>query len=489
MTDLSALSNWAPEIASALVSLSSDIALVIDEHGTITTVVTGNSKPIKPIVDDWLGRAWVDTATADTRRKIELALRDVVETGVSRRREVNHPTPAGVVIPIAYTAIRLGANGPVLVVGQDLRAVAAIQQRFLETQQELEREYWSVRQAEERERQLLQIASDAVLVVDPDSLTVLKANRACTSLLGIAPAALLGTPARNVFSTHSRPAVDAMLQTAHSNAGPVELAARLQSSGRRVLIAVSPLTAEAGRRLLLRARVDARASDDYGDEDGREPEIEGRRDAHDGDHARPHRQRGVAVVVTDSRGGIVAASPTFLHHVQVLSETEVRATDLADWLGAGDRSAGTLIAGARGCGLSSEIETVLVCASGRRVRVVASAVLLTETDQECVGITLRPTDTLEDAVAGTEAVLAAVVARTVGRLGGAQLDELLGDGIRMLEAELISAALARNEGNVAAAAGQLRISAEDLDRRLRSLADPPPDDTGAATIRRGSRSG
>ena len=36
-------------------------------------------------------------------------------------------------IPVAYTALRLGKGGPVLAVGRDLRAIAAIQQRFQRT--------------------------------------------------------------------------------------------------------------------------------------------------------------------------------------------------------------------------------------------------------------------------------------------------------------------------------------------------------------------
>jgi hypothetical protein len=42
---------------------------------------------------------------------------------------------------VAYTALRLGPDGPSLAVGHDLRSVARIQQRFLLVQQELERGY------------------------------------------------------------------------------------------------------------------------------------------------------------------------------------------------------------------------------------------------------------------------------------------------------------------------------------------------------------
>jgi hypothetical protein len=44
---------------------------------------------------------------------------------------------------VAYTAVRLGPQGPTLAVGHDLRAQAALQQRYLAAQEALERSYWS----------------------------------------------------------------------------------------------------------------------------------------------------------------------------------------------------------------------------------------------------------------------------------------------------------------------------------------------------------
>ena len=162
--DLGALSELAPELAQTFVSIASDIALVIDAGGVIRSVATG-SAPIAPATE-WIGRPWAETVTGDTRTKIEQLLSEAQTSGVTRRREVNHPSDSGTDIPVAYAAIRLGRDGPVLAVGRDLRAVSAIQQRFIDAQQEMEREYWQQRQSETRYRMLFQVANDAVLVVD-----------------------------------------------------------------------------------------------------------------------------------------------------------------------------------------------------------------------------------------------------------------------------------------------------------------------------------
>ena len=103
---------------------------------------------------------------------------------MSRRREFNHRTPEGSSIPVSWAAVRLGDSGPVLAVGRDLRTVSAIQQHFMDAQQEMERDYWQRRQTVSHCRQLFQVAHDAVLVLDADTLAVLDANPAAGALLG-----------------------------------------------------------------------------------------------------------------------------------------------------------------------------------------------------------------------------------------------------------------------------------------------------------------
>ncbi|RYF72530.1 MAG: PAS domain-containing protein, partial [Comamonadaceae bacterium] len=182
LPDLAALAAWAPALAKTFASLSSDIALVIDPSGVIRTVAQGAGDPLAPMVSGWVGRHWADTVSGETRGKIEHLLHEVTTTGIARRREVNHPLQQGAHIPVAYSAIRFGVNGPVLAVGQDLRAIVAIQQRFLESQQEMERGYWRARQVETRYRLLFQVATDAVMVVDGHTLRVLEANQAAARM-------------------------------------------------------------------------------------------------------------------------------------------------------------------------------------------------------------------------------------------------------------------------------------------------------------------
>jgi hypothetical protein len=144
--NLAALSAWAPELAETFVALACDIALVIDDDGVVRKLAQPTENPLVA-ADDWLGRAWADIASEDSRAKVEQMLADVAAIGIARRREINHPQ-AQEPLALAYTAIRLGPQGPTLAVGHDLRAQAAMQQRFLAAQQALEQSYWQSRQHE-----------------------------------------------------------------------------------------------------------------------------------------------------------------------------------------------------------------------------------------------------------------------------------------------------------------------------------------------------
>jgi hypothetical protein len=139
--DLQVLAAWAPELADTFVALACDIALVVDGHGRIINLAQHEAHPIAP--GGWIGSDWLETVSADSRDKVEQMLGEVASTGQARRRELNHPQAIGGPTPVAYSAARLGAQGPTLAVGHDLRAQAALQQRFLAAQEALERSYWN----------------------------------------------------------------------------------------------------------------------------------------------------------------------------------------------------------------------------------------------------------------------------------------------------------------------------------------------------------
>ena len=474
--DLGVLSGCAADLAQAFVSLSSDIALVIDDSGIVTSVAQHPDAPMNPAAERWVGQPWAQTVTGDTRGKIERLLADAHSGGLGRRREVNHADAPGADLPVAYTALRLGAHGPVLAVGRDLRSVAAIQQRFLDTQAALERSYWRARHDEIRHRLLYQVASDAVLTVDSQTLQLTDLNAAAVALLHTDD----GTPQAGallpLFDARSRPGVQALLAQAMAQDSPVEGHARLAGSHLSLSLAVTRCPGTAGR-LLLRLRqaepnaatgpADSADSADSADADARgAPEVGSPLSRHvDG--------TPLGLVVTDACGRVREANLAFVQMVQAGGVEDVQGRPLSTWLAAaGD----DLVAGVQQHGLLPSRRMHLHRRSGMALLVDAAGALLADVDAGCAGWTLQPCGSDALAAGARAAALAQAIECLGAELGQAPLPELLRRALALTQAHLVHSALDSQAGDTAAAARLLDVSSEEMARMQREpafTATPP----------------
>ncbi len=452
--DLGVLSAFAPELATTIARVASDVALVIDRGGVILNVGEGPS-PLAASCSEWVGRHWADTATADTRRKIEMLLEEVRTSGVTRRREVNHHGPGGADIPLTWAAIRLGDEGQVLAVGRDLRAVAAIQQRLVDAQQDMERQYWSRRQAENRYRLLFQVASDGVLVLAAASLQVLEANAAATGLFGLQGGALIGRPLPEGLPIKARAAVAELLANARSTGRAGEIRVRAWNGGGALDISATPFRDDDQQQLLVRARLD-------------ESDAAGHR-------AVPTMAAFVettpdAVIITDSAGRILMANPAFVRLSGHDNESQVRGRPVQDLLGDDDGSGGwvRLISRALVAGIVPRTLLHVKAPRALPLAVEATAALLTEGEQACVGLTLRTRARAEPWAAplqpANDMLYNGVALHE--QLGRVPLCELLAEINQRAERHLVASALKRSGGLRPLAAELLGLAPEALDQLM-----------------------
>ena len=150
-----ALTGLDAETVAGLIVSSADIALILDRRGVIRDLAIPNAELLAELGADWIGKSLLEVVTEDSRPKIDMLLRDLGNDQV-RARQVNHPLKDGRTVPIVYALSALDADGRCVAQGRDLRAVAAMQQRLIEAEQSLERDYSRLRLAETRYRLLLQ---------------------------------------------------------------------------------------------------------------------------------------------------------------------------------------------------------------------------------------------------------------------------------------------------------------------------------------------
>ena len=424
--DLSVLSGVAPELAAAFASLAGEFALVIDESGVIRNVALGGTSAGHPS-KDWVGKPWIETVTPSTRRKIEMLLNDVSVPGVTRRREVNHPvSESGEDIPVSYAALRLGPSGPVIAVGRDLRAVAAIQQRIVDARQEMERDYWKMRQEQTRQRLLTQVASDAVMVVDAASLEIRQSNAGATTLFG------------TVGSSLAEPLRELLAKAVHT-ARPAEVRTRLAPGAGLIDLSATPLRLAVEGVEMLNLLVRARGAV----EEGVSPE-------------------GAAIVIADTSGRVRVANDAFrqLCHAGKMS---IDGRSLADLLGDPQRHLAGLLVEARRVGLVQRPAVLLGGGAGPAYEIHATATLIADGDQECIGLVLQRFESSQGDA------LAAALATLVDHVGVTPLAELIRRAGEAAERAAVETALRRAADDLRATATLLGISEGDLEQRLLRL--------------------
>ncbi|MEL6963612.1 MAG: PAS domain-containing protein, partial [Pseudomonadota bacterium] len=172
------------EATARLITAAADVALVLNKDGIIQDFAFDSQELDFEGADSWLGKPWIDTVTRESRPKVEELLRNASDTSGPAWRQVNHASSGAVDIPILYAAAETGDDGKLIVIGRDLRAVAALQQRLVDAQQSMERDYARLRHAETRYRLLFQTASDAVVIIDLPGRRILEVNPAAARLLG-----------------------------------------------------------------------------------------------------------------------------------------------------------------------------------------------------------------------------------------------------------------------------------------------------------------
>ena len=441
--------------AIALVAAAGDIALVVDKSGVIRDVSSNDGvDSVGQDASGWVGRPWVDTVTIESRGKVEALIRDVAASGVSRRRQVNHPTAAGPDLPIAYTAVRLsGAAGGLVAVGRDMRAIASLQQRLVETQQALERDYWRLRHVETRYRLLFQVSSEAILVVDASNRRIVDANDAAGRLFDRPTDKLVGRTFPIGVESATEPALEEALANARTAGRSGTVEARLSNGGATVEVSVSCFRQDAVSLFLVRftaTGVSAKSTPDLGAE-----VAELISNAPDG------------FVVTDIEGRVLSANRAFLDQVQLSGEPQARGRLISEWIGRPGADLGVFLATLRKHGAIRLMATAVRGEQGGTSEAEISAAAAPTDAPECIGFILR--DVGRRVAHGPQGArdLTLAVEQLTSLVGRVALRDLVRDTSDLVERHFIEAALELTEDNRTAAAEVLGLSRQSLYVKMR----------------------
>jgi transcriptional regulator PpsR len=438
--------------AAELIAAAADIALIIDAKGVIRDVSLGDEDLQNEGFESWLGTRWVDTVTVESRPKVEELLQDIKDNVPTRWRQVNHPSKNGSDIPMRYAALRVSDSGRIIAVGRDLRPMAALQQRLVDAQQSMEREYARLRHAETRYRLLFQIAAQPVVIVDANSLKIVEANPAASELLGKSIKRLTGRSFLDLFEPQSSKAVQAHLTKVRTTGRAEEIAAKLQNTDVETTIGASMFRQDAAAHFLI--RFSAAGADAATPKAGNKllSVVENLPDG---------------FVVTDPNRNIVTTNPAFLDLAELTSEEQAIGESLDRWIGRPGVDLDTLIANIREHGSVRNFGTIIRGEYGAEEEIEISAVSVLTGEYPCYAFTIRSSGSRATATARPARELPHSVEQLTQLVGRVTLKELVRETTDVIERLCIEAALELTGDNRASAAEMLGLSRQSLYSKLR----------------------
>lgn len=470
------------ESAANLIGLAADITIVVDSGGIVRSINCSREELAGEGYEAWIGKPWIDTATAQTRPKVEALLSEVAEDGRAKWRQLSHPSKGGKEIPILYAAFRANEDGRVIAFGRDLRATAALQQRLIDAQLSMERDYWRLRHAETRYRLLFQMSSEAVFVIDAATQKVEEANAAVGKLISKPPAQYVGQRFPEGFDLASSDVIESFLAKVRVAGRADDIRVRLanpadgngefmltaslfrQDQASYLLVRLSPVPSGSPAQAVSRNILDVveQSSDGF--------------------------------VVTTLDGHILSVNRAFAELAQVANEDQACGESLDRWLGRSEIDFNVMMANLRQRGSVRLFATGLRSLDGSVTDVEVSAVSVPHGETPCLGFSIRSlggrvlpgppgaAQTQSAALAGNGAMASLVgVPRSVEQLtelvGRVPMKELVGETTDLIEKLCIEAALNLTEDNRAAAAEMLGLSRQSLYVKLRryGLGDLPAD--------------
>lgn len=443
------LGSLGPEVATRVLSAAGDIALILDSDGVVRDLAVAGQDLAREGVTDWLDKPWVDLVTPDSKPKVQQLLKEAGPAG--RWREINHSGGSGS-IPLRFLTVDSGQQGRLIAIGRDLRAAAALQQRLMHAQQEMERDYLRLRHTESRYRLLFQIASEAVVVVEAASRKIVEANPAAGRLLGADETALVGQPFARLIHPDSREQVSSLL------AG-VQAAGRTQSAG--ALLANRPDAPCAISASLFRQERQAHFLVKLAPVDKSPTLPDAERRLLDVLQRLPD-----AFVVTDESLSILAVNTAFLDLAQLAAPEQAKGQPLETFLGRPGIDLTVLIANLREHGSVRNFATVFRNQYEAQEDVEVSGVSVPDGEPPCFGFTVRAVGRR----LGDQPRIGRELPRSVEQLtdlvGRVSLKEIVRETADLIERLCIEAALELTGNNRASAAEILGLSRQSLYSKL-----------------------
>lgn len=448
------LAAMDPKAAVSIIAAAADLSLLVDQKGIIREAQLSNDQLPLGDLSTWIGKPWTDMVTSESRIKVEELTAEAQSKSLGRWRHLNFPSAQGADVPVLFAAAGVGTKGDTLAYGRDLRNLASLQQRLVEAHQAMERDYLRMRHMETRYRLLFELASEAVLIVDPNNYRVLEANPAASKILNLPVKKIIGKSILESVTDTERSVIEDLLATVKSS-GDADV--RTISGGKdaaQITVSASIFRQETGNLFLVRLTP---------------PELQ----QHDPNAPRrsvildvlEHSPDGF--IVTDTAGKILTCNHAFIEMAQLTKAEQVVGRNLSDWLGRSDVDLSVLVANIQQRGAVRLFSTMLHGANGSHLQVEISGVSVKSAPTPCLGFSIRDVGQRMGIERPSLHELPRSADQLVELVGRVPLQEIVSETADLIEKLCIEAALRLTRDNRASASEMLGLSRQSLYVKLR----------------------
>lgn len=442
----------AAEQFARILANTADISLVVDADGVIRDTAFGVPALFKAGGNNWTGQKLVETVTSECETKIHEILGEARDGRNTKPREINHAMANGENIPVRYTAVSLGDEGNVMVFGRDISKVSALQQKLMNSQLSIEREFSRLRAGESRYRMIFQLGDVPQIVVDATTLRICDINPAALRLLGRNHQRVEDAKIASLFESGNSELLHQLLRAAVDDETGEDISAVLRG-GEVIKISASHFRQERKSFLLLRLSLDSSNVVAFvNSADRKLIEIVNRMPD--------------AFVLTDSSRQILAVNNAFVDLLNISGPSRAEGQLIDTWFDRPNVDCNVLMANIREHGSVRRFATVLRTTYDQTENVEIAAVQTSHQNEPVFGFVIRP---MSAALAASEAegkALSRSDEQITSLVGHMPLKDIVRETTEMIEALCIETALELTKQNRALAAQTLGLSRQSLYAKL-----------------------
>lgn len=443
------------KVAAQIVARVADLALIVDSSGTISAARCNPAFGGVAHIANWDGAQIQQTLTIESIPKFEARLAKFIAAEAEVLPvELNHKASKDFAeLPVKYTFHNIGQDGAILMLGNDLRRTAEMQQQLVAAQIALEADYEAQREHDIRLRVLMESSDEATVFVSVPTGQVVSCNGAAELLLGKSKDDLIDAPFADEFEAKGRKDVVDRMVTAATEQPQSPVAAKITKGNRKLTLIPTLFRGSNSQMLLCKIRL-------AGSQTGSSDQLQGQ--------LSELFQNGVDAFVFVTGGGqILSANEAFLKVANVTHSQSIKNRTMSDFFVRGSVDLNVMIENARRSGGMRLYATKIISEHGGERAVEISTTQLKAGADPVFAMVIRDSHRVENSNTQRKQITDVDMHSVIELIGGQSLKDIVAKTTDVVEKMCIETAVEMTSNNRVAAAEMLGLSRQSLYVKLR----------------------